>query len=111
MSTPALFRRHRIPLPPSPITLLSLNEMVARIEAIRLEETPEPTCPTCGSTADPGELKAKWCWCCRTTKTRSQFNRNRTKPDGRHDSCRECDRQGRKQRRSEEAIRLLGRSA
>lgn len=105
------FGYHRKPRPDYSLQLIPLDEMIARIEAARLEELPEPTCPTCGSTADPGELKAKWCWCCQTTKTRSQFNRNRTKDDGRHDSCRECDRQGRKQRRSEEAIRLLGRSA
>jgi hypothetical protein len=104
------FGYQRKPRPDYSLQLITLDEMLERIEALRLEEAPA-CCPTCGSTTDVGELAPKWCWCCRTTKTRSQFNRNRTKHDGRHDSCRECDRQGRKRRRSEEAIRLLGRSA
>jgi hypothetical protein len=105
MSTPALFRPHRTPLPPSPITLLSLAEMVERIEAIRLEAA-EPTCLMCGSTADLGELAPKWCPGCQRSEVRKAFSRNRTRGDGRNSTCRQCDAKRRTRRLQRAASRF-----
>ena len=42
-------KRYTVPLPPSPITLLSQEEMVRRIEAFRVREATRTTCPACGT--------------------------------------------------------------
>jgi hypothetical protein len=79
----------RSPLAPA-FPLMPLDEMVARIEAIRLEDEPE-TCTACGSRTVP---IARRCSACRAVKDlRTGFHRDRTKASGYRSICKACKRQ------------------
>lgn len=84
----------RKPLPPSPITLVPLAEMVARIEAIRYEG--EPT---------------KRCSHCTVLKPLEDFNRRHNRQFLRRSVCRACNADRLKQRRSRLAMGEIRRAS
>jgi hypothetical protein len=90
------------PLPPA-LPLVPLDEMIARIEASRLEEAP-PLCPTCGSTANETLLQQRWCSECQRWLARNCFARDRSRrTTGRAYRCLECNRRNCKAYRSRRA--------
>jgi superfamily II helicase len=76
------------PLPTLP-ALLTQEEMVARIEAARLEDAP-PLCPTCGSTTPKASRR---CYHCAQTKPLTAFAKESNKPHGRSYLCKRCKRE------------------
>ena len=46
--------------------------------------------------------KEKWCWQCRRWLEVSGFYKNKYKPDGLSDTCKECDKASRKIRKRKE---------
>lgn len=95
-------------LPPSAVVLLSLDEMVARIEAIRLEAAPAQ-CPTCGGKRYT-PLSSKRCSKCMLVKPTGAFGVDYTR--GRPQSwCRQCKADGLADRRRRKAIRALRRAS
>ena len=94
------------PLPPSPVTLIPLAEMVARIEAIRLEEAPE-ICPTCGSHA-ASETQV----CTGPCGRRKALGLFRTRENGRtYRQCRACERERSAVAHRRRAIHALRRAS
>jgi superfamily II helicase len=79
---------YETPLPTLP-PLLSQEEMVARIEAARLE-TADRTCQTCG--AHFNVQHSRVCYCCREQKPLTAFNKNRGEPLGHEYLCKACKR-------------------
>jgi hypothetical protein len=71
-----------------PLTLISQDEMVRRIEEARLEEAPS-VCPTCGS-ATPDIRQRKWCPGCRLMLPIVRFSRDRSRADRLRPVCRTC---------------------
>jgi hypothetical protein len=104
-----LHNNWQTPLAPA-IELMSLDEMVARIAAIRLEECQEPTCPTCGSTVDRA-LTPKWCPGCRQHRPRKLFSVSRNRYDGLDSRCKSCQRIRNKRTRSRRILRVIGRAS
>lgn len=96
----------RKPLP-APINLLPLDEMVARIEAIRAEEA-DDRCPTCGTASKPTGYKR--CTGCGVTRPLSLFGVDRRWNTPRS-WCLPCDAARRKEVRSRKALRAIRRSA
>jgi len=89
---------------------LSLDELVARIEAIRLEEAPE-TCPACGSTTRPTIRRCSKCQQMKDLHT--GFNRDRRKPLGYRYICKACksERYDRPAKRTRRLRRIVERAA
>jgi hypothetical protein len=75
---------YETPLPTLP-PLLTQEEMVARIEAARLEDAP-PQCPTCHSTVAVSATR-KWCPRCQAMLPVERFSKHRSRRDGRVDIC------------------------
>jgi hypothetical protein len=98
----------RKPLPPA-FALMPLDEMVARIEAIRLNAA-APECPTCGSKAGETEL-TKRCPGCEMVKLRAAFAPDRSHRDGLQAWCRACKRQQLASYKRRKILRVLGRTA
>lgn len=94
---------------PRAVELMSLEEMMARIEAIRLEEA-RPICTSCGSTANPRLLETKWCPICKTMKMRSAFSPAPSRWSGRYDYCRPCANERRLAAKRRRIIRLMRRA-
>ena len=70
-------------------SLLSQDDMVARIEAARLEEAPE-VCPTCESRINLTQSRV--CYACHVRKPLAAFARNRGATLGREHQCKACKR-------------------
>jgi superfamily II helicase len=76
------------PLPTLP-ALLTQEEMVARIEAARLE-TADRTCQTCG--APLGVQHSRICYCCGERKPLTAFAQKHNNKLGREYLCKTCKR-------------------
>ena len=95
------------------LDLLSLEEMVSRIEMAR-QEAAEPVCPRCGSTADPllVHRQQKWCPIGEHMVDVSMFARHRSRPDGRDWICKPCNAPRQRRLRIKRiAQRVLGRKS
>ncbi len=99
-------RRYADPPRDYAVQILSHEEMVARIEAVRLEAA-DPCCPTCGSRAEVTTQRI--CTDCRVSKPLTEFVRNRSKSMGRDFTCRVCKRPRSKAERTARTIRRLQR--
>jgi superfamily II helicase len=76
------------PLPTLP-ALLTQEEMVARIEAARLEGV-DRTCQTCGAHWTPEHSRI--CYCCGERKPLTAFAKNHKEKLGREYICKACKR-------------------
>lgn len=95
---------------PKALVLVPLAEMVARIEAIRLEHA-DPMCQACGSTVDDNALIPKWCPSCQTMKPRGMFSANRSRHDGRAAYCRDCRRRQEREWEKRRTLRTIRRAS
>lgn len=100
-------RRWKTPLP-GPEPLLSLADMVERIEAERLQDVP-PACPTCDCSA--GATTLKWCPGCKRLLSVLRFSRDRSHKSGRQHVCADCSARRQKQYRARVAVRAEQRRA
>jgi hypothetical protein len=101
------FGYYRKPRPDYSLQLIPLTEMIARIEALRLEEAPD-TCPTCGTASKP--LSYHRCARCGLTKPLGQFGVDRRWNSPRS-HCRDCERLRHKGIRTRHALCAVRRSA
>ena len=79
---------YETPLPTRPV-LISQEEMVARIEAARLE-TADRTCQTCGAHWNPEHSRV--CYCCGERKPLAAFAQKHDNKLGREYLCKACKR-------------------
>ena len=96
----------RVPNPPPP--LLSQAEIVARIEAVRLEEAPA-VCPTCGSKTTTTTTRV--CGGCGIEKLLSAFPVDRSRKLGVACWCKPCKAAANARVRTRRALRAIGRAS
>jgi hypothetical protein len=92
------------------LKLMPLDEMIARIDALRLEEAPA-CCPTCGSTVASETLTLRWCSSCQAHRPRHAFYADRAAADGLQSHCKACSNAARKRARTQHALRVLRRAS